>query len=104
MVLAELTMFPTDKGESVSAYVAPLIDMIAKSDVSYQLTPMGTILEGSWTTVMEVITACFRYLEPECNRISVNIKIDYRAGDQSRLSSKMDKVEQILGRPIQRSC
>jgi hypothetical protein len=42
-VLAELTMFPTDRGESVSAYVSRIIAMIDDRGLDYRLTPMGTI-------------------------------------------------------------
>ncbi|MCU0970108.1 MAG: thiamine-binding protein, partial [Rubrivivax sp.] len=35
-------MAPAGKGESVSAYVARILDVIDKSGVDYQLTPMGT--------------------------------------------------------------
>ena len=100
MVLAELTMFPTDKGESVSDYVSKVLNTIDKSGLAYQLNPMGTVLEGNWDEVFKVITDCFKTLEPLSNRINVNIKVDYRKGGESRLKSKMQKVEQLLGRTI----
>lgn len=100
MVLAEFSMFPTDKGESVSAYVSQLIDYIDKSGINYKLTPMGTILEGSWDEVMNVITNCFKILEPQASRIYSTIKIDYRKGDQSRMLSKISKIETLLNRNI----
>jgi uncharacterized protein (TIGR00106 family) len=100
MVLAEFTMFPTDKGESVSASVAPILDVIDRSGITYQLTPMSTILEGSWEEVMSVISDCFETMSAQSARISVSIKIDYRRGDQSRMKSKTDKIEKILKRKL----
>ncbi len=100
MVLAEFSMYPTDKGESVSAYVAPLIDIIDRSGLAYQLTPMGTVIEGNWDEVMGLITQCFRHLEPLSHRIAVQIKIDYRQGDTSRMQSKIEKVQSLLKRSI----
>lgn len=100
MVLAEFSMYPTDKGESVSKYVAQLIDHIDKSGITYQLTPMGTILEGSWEQVFGVISGCFKILEPQSNRITTIIKVDYRKGDASRMTSKIKKVESILKREV----
>ncbi len=96
MVLAEFTMFPTDKGESVSKYVAQIIDVIDKNDISYQLTSMGTILEGSWERVFDVISQCFRVLQPQSNRISVTIKVDYRHGEEPRMKNKVEKVVKLL--------
>lgn len=103
MVLAEFSMYPTDKGESVSHYVAQIIDHIDRSGITYRLTPMGTILEGSWDEVFGVIADCFKILEPQSNRISTIIKVDYRKGDESRMTSKVAKVKNILQREINHS-
>jgi uncharacterized protein (TIGR00106 family) len=93
-------MAPGGKGESVSEYVARILDVIDRSGVTYQLTPMGTILEGDWDATMAVVTACFRALERDCTRIGMNLKVDYRAGPESRLKSKTEKVEKRLGRKL----
>ncbi|MCK6423033.1 MAG: MTH1187 family thiamine-binding protein [Aquabacterium sp.] len=100
MVLLEFAMAPGGKGESVSEYVARILDVIDRSGVRYQLTPMGTILEGDWSEVMGVVTACFQALQPDCARIGMNLKIDYRAGPESRLTSKIEAIEQRLGRKL----
>ena len=59
MVMLEFAMAPHGQGESLSAHVARILDLIDKSGVPYQLTPMGTILEGEWDEVMAVVTRCF---------------------------------------------
>jgi uncharacterized protein YqgV (UPF0045/DUF77 family) len=46
------------------------------------------------------VTACFRALEPDCPRIGVTLKVDYRAGPGGRLRSKIAKVEERLGRKL----
>jgi uncharacterized protein (TIGR00106 family) len=102
MVLLEFAMAPHGQGESLSAHVARILDVIDKSGVRYQLTPMGTILEGDWDDVMAVVTACFRTLQADCPRIGLNLKVDYRAGHESRLQSKIEKVEEHLGRKLNR--
>jgi len=102
MVLAEFSMFPTDKGESVSAYVSQVINEIDKSGLNYKLTPMGTVLEGSWDEVMDLISRCFKILEPQSNRIYSVIKIDYRKTDKSRMASKVEKIESILNKEIKK--
>ncbi len=103
MVLAEFSMYPTDKGESVSKYVSQIIDHIDQSGIAYKLTPMGTILEGTWDEVFAVISDCFKILEPQSNRITTIIKVDYRKGDESRMTSKIEKVKSILQREIKQS-
>ena len=101
MVMLEFAMAPHGQGESLSAHVARILDVIDKSGVPYQLTPMGTLLEGEWDQVIGVVTACLRELERDCSRIGVNLKIDYRQGPGGRLKSKIDKVERQLGRKLQ---
>ena len=100
MVLLEFSMAPAGQGESVSAFVARILDVIDKSGVPYQLTPMGTILEGEWAEVFGVVTACFEALKTDCARIGVHMKVNYRAGPGGRLKSKTAKVEERLGRKL----
>jgi uncharacterized protein YqgV (UPF0045/DUF77 family) len=49
-----------------------------------------------------VVRKCFKELEKDCARISVNLKMDYRKGSQSRMDSKTDKIETILNRKIKK--
>ncbi len=98
MVLIEFSMSPMDKGESLSKHVAEIIDFISGSGITYQLTPMGTILEGEWDEVMKVVTGCFRIMKKSSNRISMSLKMDYRAGSESRMKSKIAKVESLTNK------
>jgi uncharacterized protein (TIGR00106 family) len=100
LVLLEFSMSPFGKGESLSPYVARSLDIIDKSGLPYQLTPMGTIIEGEWDAVMAVVGACFAAMSTDCARIGAQIKIDWRAGDQSRMRAKVDAVEARLGRTL----
>jgi uncharacterized protein (TIGR00106 family) len=100
VVLVEFSMTPLDKGESVGAYVARSLDIVDRSGLPYQLTPMGTIIEGDWADVMAVVTACFETMRADCRRVSTQIRIDYRAGPGGRLHSKVDSVQSKLGRKL----
>ncbi len=100
MVLLEFAMVPHGQGESLSAPVARILDLIDRSGVRYRLTPMGTILEGEWDEVFAVVGTCFRELARDCSRIGLNLKLDYRKGEASRLESKVEHVEQRLGRKL----
>jgi len=101
-VLLEFSMSPFDKGESLSKYVSRSLDIIDRSGVPYVLGPMGTVLEGEWEEVMEVVTDCFERMKQDCGRISVSIKVDYRKGRTSGLVDKMAKVEKAVGRKLSR--
>jgi len=100
MVLVEFSMSPLGKGESVSQYVCRSLDIIDRSGLPYQLTPMGTIIEGEWDAVFAVIKACQERMSEDCARITTAIKVDYRAAAAGRLESKVRSVQQRLGRDL----
>lgn len=100
MVLLEFSMYPVDKGESVSAFVARSLDIIDRCGLPYQLTPMGTIIEGEWNEVMAIVNACFEAMQADCSRVVTQIKIDYRNGPGGRLTSKIDAVQKKVGRKL----
>jgi len=102
MVLLEFSMFPLDKGESLSRYVARSIDIIDRSGVAYQTHAMGTVLEGEIDQVLDVVRRCYDAMAVDCNRIECSIKIDARKGSTGRLQSKVASVEEKLGRPIKK--
>jgi uncharacterized protein (TIGR00106 family) len=102
MVLLEFSMFPLDKGESLSQYVARSIDIVDRSGLSYQTHAMGTVLEGEIDQVLDVVRRCYEAMSADCNRIECSIKIDSRKGNSGRLHSKVASVEEKLGRPIKK--
>ena len=100
MVLLEFSMSPMDKGESVGNYVSRSLKIVSESGVDYRLNPMGTVLEGEWDEVMDVVKNCFETMRSDCKRISCSVKIDYRDGKKGRLESKMASVEKKLGKKL----
>ena len=98
-VLVELTMFPTDKGESVSPYVSRIIAMIDEADLNYRLTPMGTIMEfARLDEALKVVSDAYALLEPDCGRVYAILKLDIRKGKEGRLTQKIESVEKKIGR------
>ncbi|MCU0664876.1 MAG: MTH1187 family thiamine-binding protein [Myxococcota bacterium] len=93
-------MIPLDKGSSFSSYVAQSLDIIDNSGLAYQLTPMGTVVEGEMSALLALLERCFKNLEAQSDRISISVKFDYRAGPRGRLTSKIAAVEQKLGRAL----
>lgn len=100
-VLLQLTMFPADKGESVSAYVSRIIDMIDCRALEYRLTPMGTIIETEkLEDALAIVADAYRKLEPDCNRVHATATFDIRKGKSGRLDQKIESVEKKLGRKV----
>lgn len=101
MVLLEFSMAPAGRGDSYSAAVARILDVIDRSGLPYQLTAMGTILEGEWPEVMKVVGDCFDTLAADFDRVGAQIKIDWRKSPGGRLKSKIEAVEAKVGRRLQ---
>ena len=100
-IMLEFAMFPTDKGESVSPYVGRIIDMIDRSSIPYQLTPMGTIIEcNEMDEALGIVKKAYECLKHDCSRIYSSIKFDIRAGREGGLQSKIASIEREIGRDI----
>ncbi len=99
-VLLEFSMYPLDKGESLSQYVAPSLDIVDKSGLNYQFTPMATILEGEFDEVMDVVKQFYHKMNQNCDRVICSMKFDSRKNTSGRIIAKTKKVETILDREL----
>ena len=95
-VIVELSLFPLDKGQSVSAFVARAVGIIRASGLAHQLTPMGTCIEGEWEQVLPVVDACFKALAAESDRVYLTMHADWRRGRADGLAGKTASVEAKL--------
>jgi uncharacterized protein (TIGR00106 family) len=95
-LLVDFSMFPLDKGESVSPYVARLVRVIRESGLPHKLGPMGTSIEGEFHQVLAVVTRCFEELSKDCDRVYFAIKGDYRKKGEDRITAKVESVEKKL--------
>ena len=99
-MLLDFSMSPLGKGEGVGAYVARSLAIVEASGLDYRLHAMGTVLEGEWDEVFDVVRKCYEAMSVDCGRISCSIKVDARKGASGRLESKVRSVEQKLGRRL----
>jgi uncharacterized protein (TIGR00106 family) len=95
-VLVDLSIFPLDKGDSLSAHAARALKIIRDSGLPYKIGPMGTNVEGEWDEVMGVVNNCFQELRKDCDRVYVALKMDYRKGPSGRIESKVRSVQEKL--------
>ena len=101
-MLAEFSIAPFDKGESLSAYVAQIIDLIDKSGLDYKLYPMGTTVEGDTDEVFELIKKCHLKMREMSRRVITHISIDDREGATNRIKGKPKSIEKKLGREVKK--
>ncbi|KYC50740.1 MAG: hypothetical protein AMQ22_01415 [Candidatus Methanofastidiosum methylothiophilum] len=93
-MIVEISFVPIGVGTSLSRYIAKVIKNIEKSGLKYQLTPMGTIIEGEWDEISNLIDYSHNLIfEMGIERIITNIKIDYRLDKKSSMQDKIDSVK-----------
>ena len=79
-VICDLVMVTYDIGPSLSPFVAQVVAEIKKdSKVKHQLTPMGSILEGDWSDVMNLINNLF--LKFHHRKLLCLSMVDLKTGD-----------------------
>ncbi|MCK4456141.1 MAG: MTH1187 family thiamine-binding protein [Thermoplasmata archaeon] len=101
-MLAEVSIFPVGEGVSLSKWVGRCLRIIDGSGLRYQLNPMGTVIEGDYDEVMEVIRRCHMAVLEDTERVSTYIKIDDRKGTKEAMLKKVQSVEERAGRPLSR--
>lgn len=97
MTLMEFSIYPLDKGASLSPYVARALTIVEKSGLEYRLTPMGTVVEGEWDDLLMLLTKCLRELEKDSARISLQAKFDHKKGGSGAINSKIKSVQEKAG-------
>ncbi len=100
--MAEFSVVPIGKGESVSQFVAECLKIVEASSVPYKINPMGTVLEGDYDEVMALIRTCHFRVMALCPRVITTIKIDDRKGKKGVIESKIKSVERALGKELKK--
>lgn len=82
----------------LSRYIAQAIEVLDISGLKYQITPMGTVIEGDLEEVIEVCRKMHESLftNPEIKRVLTTIKIDDRRNKKSEMEEKVRSVEKQL--------
>jgi len=96
-VLMNFAMFPTDKGVSVSPFVAKIIEVVRSRVFENQLTAMGTLVEtDTLDEALSVISEAYNVLESDSERVYVSLNLDIKKGPKGRIKSKVASVEDKL--------
>jgi len=100
MVIAEVSVVPVGtKTPSVSRYVAKAIKILEEQKkVKYEVTAMGTILEGELEDVLDAVRKMHNSLfGGEVKRVVTRITIDDRRDKKISLDYKVRSVKEKLG-------
>ena len=101
-MLAIFSTFPVGKSESLSKEVAQVIKIIEDFGIECQTTAMGTLVEGEWDEIMDLVKKCHDKLSETSIRVYTKITIDDREGATGRIRGKIASVEKHLGREVKK--
>ncbi|WP_261129438.1 MTH1187 family thiamine-binding protein [Bacillus sp. Marseille-Q3570] len=98
MAIVDVTVVPLGtKTPSMSDYVAEVQKVLDENSdkISYQLTPMSTLIEGDLGDLFDVIQQIHEVpFKNGIERVSTNIRLDDRRDKQVKMEDKLKSVEE----------
>jgi uncharacterized protein (TIGR00106 family) len=101
-MLIEFSIVPIGASSSVGAKVAEVLDLVDSSGLPYKLTPMGTIVEGEWDELLQLVKECHMKMMKHEERVLTRIIIDDRKGKTGSIERKVRSIEKRLGRSLKK--
>jgi uncharacterized protein (TIGR00106 family) len=105
MAIVDVTVIPIGtETPSVSKYVAEIQKILSQYEengsISFQLTPMSTLIEGELPVLFEVIQAIHEApFQNGIQRVATNIRIDDRRDKKVKMNDKLTSVLSQLEKP-----
>jgi uncharacterized protein (TIGR00106 family) len=89
MAVMEISVVPLGQGPSISSYVADCIRILKKGKVPYELTAMGTNIQGNLKDLIKLALQMHELpFKKGVLRVATTIKIDDRETERSRSLGK----------------
>ena len=96
-VMVDLCVVPMGVGVSVSEYVAECERIIAAAGLAHQLHPYGTVIEGEWESVFDVVRQCHERVHAlGAPRVFTSLKVGTRTDREQSMQDKIDSVRRKL--------
>lgn len=98
-VMVDLCVIPLGVGVSVSEYIVECERLIRDAGLNAQLHPYGTVIEGEWDAVMDVVKQCHAKVHAMgAPRISTSMRVGTRVDRPQTMQDKLDSVADKLDR------
>ncbi len=97
MIIAELSIFPTSEGTSVSSYVKQAVQIIESSGLKSQTGGMSTVIESpDLKTLFKLIEKTHQAMvERDVKRIHIDLRIDHRLDKEASVDSKLKSIGKV---------
>jgi len=98
MAILEISVVPIGTGDtSLSAYVADCLRVLKKEKVRYELSPMGTNIEGNLQDLIRIALKMHQVpFKKGAQRVVTTLKIDDRRDKKGTLEGKKKAVKNKL--------
>ena len=94
MIIAELSIFPTSEGASVSTYVKQAVQIIENSGLKSVTGGMSTVIESEdLKTLFSLIERThLAMVERGVKRIHIDLRVDHRLDKDASVNSKLKSI------------
>jgi len=101
-MLVEFSIVPVGLGSSLGDRLAEVLKIVDTSRLPYKVNPMGTVVEGEWDDVMNLIKKCHNVVMNAGERAITTITIDDRKNRVDRIEEKVKSVERRIGKSLRK--
>lgn len=96
-VMIDFCLIPLGVGVSLSPYIVRCQQILASSELKYQMHAYGTNIEGEWNEVMAAIKECHESIhDMGAPRITSTIKLGTRVDRDQGMDDKIRSVNEKL--------
>jgi len=94
MIIAEVAIFPTSEGSSVSRYVKEVLRVLESSGLRTRTSAMSTVVEApDLAALFRVIDRADEALAAMgVGRIHIDLRVDHRLDKEASMASKLKAV------------
>ena len=101
IVAFSISPLTSDETGGVSEAVAEAVRVVRESGLPCETNAMFTNVEGEWDEVMAVVKQAVDVVAQSSPRVSLVLKTDVRPGSTGQLTAKVERVDELLGGPVQ---
>jgi len=101
-MLVSFSIIPIGSSSSMGDKIAEILKIVDSSGLPYKINPMGTVVEGEWDEIMQLIKKCHKQAMRSGERTVTTISIDDRKGETSRIDEKVKSVERRIGKTLKK--
>ena len=101
-MLVEFSIVPVGSGSSIGDSLAEVLKIVDASGIPYKVNPMGTVVEGEWDDLFNLIRKCHEGTMKREERVITTISLDDRKGKPNRLDEKVKSIEKRIGKSLKK--